>query len=277
MAMNAWSTIVGISLLGTVVTFWGIGGAVHYWYYVRKRGDAAAWKIQPKRFLGPRLTRHAFVLGSLNILMGSVLAGTFAWLVAQRGVSLLYVDAHKYGLLYLPVSAVLLYFAIDAGLYYSHRALHQKTLFRHIHRWHHRYVAPVIFTTTAVHPVEFLTFEFFLIFPAFLIPAHVGVYIAVIAYTYLIGMIDHGGVRIRFPLPFHSDNQFHDDHHVYFHCNYGHHTTLFDRLHETVRVASRRYDVTTFGGRGEVATPPPSPATAITPAHDPADATQVPS
>jgi lathosterol oxidase len=57
-------------------------------------------------------------------------------------------------------------------------------------------------------------------------------------------------VRARWRLPLHTNNGFHDDHHVYFHCNYGHHTMLFDRLHGTVRRLDRRYDEKTFGGRG---------------------------
>ena len=253
-ALRSWCFFVIASVAATAVTYWGIGGLVHWWFYVHRRADAATWKLQPSRFLGPRLTRQAFLLGSGNILMGSVIGGTFAWYVAGGGRTALYLDVDRHGVAYLPMSAVLLYFAIDAGLYYSHRLFHHRALFRHVHRWHHRFVTPMIFTTTAVHPVEFLTFELFLILPALVIPAHVGVYIAVIAYTYLIGMIDHSGARMAWKLPLHASNRFHDDHHVYFHCNYGHHTALFDRLHGTVRRPDRHYDAATFGGKGRAVT-----------------------
>jgi lathosterol oxidase len=249
-AFGQWALFVGASIAVSLVTFWGLGGLLHWAYYARQRASADEWKLQPKRWLSPRMTRHAFVLGSINIVMGAVIGGTFAWRVSRGGFSALYFDPAEHGLWYLPVSAVLLFFAIDAGLYYSHRALHGRFLFRHIHRWHHRYTAPVVFTTTAVHPIEFLTFEFFLLLPAFVIPTHVGVYIVVIAYTYFIGMVDHSGIRLRFWLPLHANNRFHDDHHVYFHCNYAHHTMLFDRFHGTVRRVDRRYDEETFGGRG---------------------------
>jgi len=245
-AFAQWLSIVGVSLGVTAVTFWGIGGAVHWWFYVRRKGHATSWKIQPKRWLSPEMSRHAFVLGSANILAGSVIGGTFAWYVARGGWSMLYVDAHRWPLWYLPVSALLYFFAIDAGLYYSHRWLHGRTMFRLVHRWHHRYTAPIVFTATAVHPFEFLTFELFLILPALLIPAHVGVYIAVIAYTYFIGMVDHAGVRLKWKLPLHANNQFHDDHHVFFHCNYAHHTMLFDKLHGTIRKTKGRYNEQTF-------------------------------
>jgi lathosterol oxidase len=249
-AFQQWALFVGASVGVSVATFWGLGGLVHYVFYVRRRASAASWKLQPQRWLTKRLSRHAFFLGSGNIVMGSIIGGTFAWRIARGGFTRLYFDPAKYGLWYLPVSALLLFFAIDAGLYYSHRALHGRFLFRHVHRWHHRYTAPIIFTTTAVHPLEFLTFELFLILPVFVIPAHVAVYVAVVAYTYFIGMVDHSGIRVAWRLPLHANNRFHDDHHVYFHCNYAHHTMLLDRLHGTVRRVGRHYDEATFGGRG---------------------------
>ena len=96
---------------------------------------------------------------------------------------------------------------------------------------------------------------FFVLLPAIVIPVHWAVYILVVGYTYLIGMIDHCGIDVRWPLPLHSGNRFHDDHHVYFHCNYGHHTQLFDKLHKTVRRGDRRYGADVFGGRGAALDP----------------------
>jgi lathosterol oxidase len=246
--MSSWLGYVGVSLLVSVVTFWGLGGCVHYWFYVRRRHQAAAWKLQPGRWLNAAQARHALWLGSVNLVGGALLGASFAWYLRGGGWSLVYFDAHRYGALYLPIGGLLHFVAIDAGLYYSHRALHHRALFRHVHRWHHRYIAPTVFTTTAMHPVDFLVFFFFLVLPAFVIPVHVAVYVAVIFYTYFIGMVDHVGVRVRWRLPLHASNQFHDDHHQFFHCNYGHHTLLFDRLHGTVRRKGLRYDEHTFHG-----------------------------
>jgi lathosterol oxidase len=247
---SEWLGCVGGSLAISVLSFWGLGGLWHLSRYRFKRHEAKRWKLQPERWLSRDLGRNAFLLGSFNIVVGSLLGGSFAFYLSRGGWSAIYFDINRFGLWYLPVSAVLVFFAIDAGLYYSHRALHGRTLFRWIHRWHHRYVAPTVFTTTAMHPLEFFIFGFFLLLPAFIIPVHVAVYVCLIAYTYFIGMVDHSGIVARLPLPLHDDNRFHDDHHVYFHCNYGHHTALWDRLHQTVRRADRHYDEHTFGGRG---------------------------
>ncbi len=237
---------VAISLL----TFWGLGGLVHYVYYVRRRDRAAEWKLQPKRFLPTRLVRNAFWLGSLNMLIGASLGGVFAWHVLRGGTSSLYFDPREHGLPWLVLSGLVTFFMIDAGLYYSHRLMHRPWMFKHIHRWHHRYTAPVVFTTTAVHPIEFLFFAASVLLPALVVPVHWAVYVAVVAYTYLIGMIDHSGIDVRWPLPLHAGNRFHDDHHVLFHCNYGHHTQIFDLVHGSARREDRRYGIDVFGDRG---------------------------
>jgi lathosterol oxidase len=249
-ALHQWLVCAGYSLLNSLVTFVGIGGLIHYWFYVRKRNEAQRWKLQPDRWLSRAMTRHAFLLGGLNQLLGVLLGGSFAWYLQRGGWSLIYFDARKYGLLYLPLSGLLGFLVVDAGLYYSHRLLHHRLLFRHIHRWHHRYVSPIVFTTTAVHPAEFFLFSFVLALPAFIVPMHVVVFVALVVYSYFIGIIDHMGARFPWKLPLHNNNQFHDDHHICFHCNFGHHTMLFDWLHGTVRRSDRDYGEHIYGGRG---------------------------
>ena len=96
--MREWAVCVGVSLLVTVVTFWGIGGLFHVWFYVRRRNEAAEWKLQPARWLGREQTRQAFVLGSVNIMMGSIIGGTVAWHISRGGWSMVYLDARRFGL-----------------------------------------------------------------------------------------------------------------------------------------------------------------------------------
>jgi lathosterol oxidase len=248
----SWLACVGLAVGVALFLYGGVGSVVHWVFYVRRRAQALTWKLQPGRWLSPALTRQALWLGGANMVLGSVVSGTLLWHLQHGGRSLLYFDVHAMPIAWLPLSAVLAFFLVDASLYYTHRLLHHRALFKYVHRWHHRYVAPMIFTTTAVHPVELLIFEVCLLLPMFVIPMHLGVYLVVAGYTYFIGLIDHSGVRVRWRLPLHGDNQFHDDHHVYFHCNYGHHTSVFDQLHGTVRRSDRHYDEHTFGGHGRL-------------------------
>jgi Delta7-sterol 5-desaturase len=236
-SLCSWLVIVSTSLLFTVVMFWGLCGFAHWWFYTLKRDQAAEWKLQPRRFLSDAVARGAFIGGSANMFFGSFISGTFVWYIVNGGWSAVYFDVSDYGLLWLPVSAVVLFFMVDAGFYYSHRALHTPLLYRLIHHHHHRYVAPVVFAASAMHVVEFLTFEAILMLPAFVLPVHWAVYLAVILYTNFVGMVDHSGIRVQWPFPFHGDNRFHDDHHAYSYCNFGLHSESFDRLHGTIRTA----------------------------------------
>src|SRR5687768_16644195 len=86
---NGLALSIGLSIAVSLVTFWGGGGLVHWLFYVRRRGDAAAWKQQPRRFLSSALVRHAFFLGSFNMVLGAVIGGAFAWHVARGGYSTL--------------------------------------------------------------------------------------------------------------------------------------------------------------------------------------------
>src|SRR5262245_12585400 len=132
-AARQWLVNVGLSCLVSVVTFWGLGGFAHWWFYVHRRADAAAWKIQPGRFLTAARERQARLLGGINILAGGVVGGTLAWHVQRGGWSSLHTDGGD-SLAWLATSFVLCVVMMDAGLYYSHRALHHRSLFRRIHR-----------------------------------------------------------------------------------------------------------------------------------------------
>jgi fatty acid hydroxylase domain-containing protein 2 len=44
----------------------------------------------------------------------------------------------------------------EIGFYASHRLLHTRWLYRHVHLLHHRFKAPVPYSAACVHPVEFV-------------------------------------------------------------------------------------------------------------------------
>ena len=69
-------------------------------------------------------------------------------------------------------------------------------LFRHVHRWHHRYVATSPFVVTAMHPAEFLLFQAVTFVPLFVIPFHYLSAIVVFVYILVFNIIDHSGVRL---------------------------------------------------------------------------------
>ena len=44
----------------------GIGGGVHYWYYVKNSDKQKQWKMQPDKFLSKKLAREEMLLGLFN-------------------------------------------------------------------------------------------------------------------------------------------------------------------------------------------------------------------
>src|SRR6185295_18479157 len=138
----------------------------------------------------------------------------------------IYFEVARYGWAYTLASTVLFFVFIDVMAYYVHRALHTRPLFRLVHHWHHRYVATSPFVTTAMHPVEFLMFQAVSLFPLFVVPIHYLSAIGVLVYILVFNIIDHSGVRLRSRLPWQAPSNFHDDHHLHFHVNFGQHLML---------------------------------------------------
>merc|ERR1711970_1069959 len=100
-------------------------------------------------------------------------------------------------------------------------------LYKHFHKLHHTYKQPTAFSVTAIHPIEFLNIQSIYIMPMFLIPIH--------AVTYC-GMLDY---------------IFHDNHHQYFHVNFGFNVELWDRIHGTLRQKNKIYREDIFYGQGK--------------------------
>jgi sterol desaturase/sphingolipid hydroxylase (fatty acid hydroxylase superfamily) len=45
---------------------------------------------------------------------------------------------------------------VDMWFYWSHRALHWKPLYKHVHKMHHRFKAPNAVAAVYAHPIEYL-------------------------------------------------------------------------------------------------------------------------
>ena len=250
-AWSDWALVVLGSTLGGLLILWAVGGYYHLRYYVARAQEPETWKCQPKRPPRPGHQRQAIVLSSGNLIVGGVITGTLVHAM-MRGLSTpIYFEVAAHGWVYTLASTVVLFVVIDGLAYYAHRALHVRPMFRHFHRIHHRYVATTPWVVTAMHPVEFLIFQTVTFIPLFVIPAHYLSVIAVFVYVFVFNIIDHSGVRLRSRIPWQGPSTFHDDHHAHFHCNFGQHLMLWDRLHGTLRRQGRRYGVEVFGGKGQ--------------------------
>jgi lathosterol oxidase len=248
--VRLWAFLVTISALGGLALYFGFGSILYGLYYVRRREDPESWKIQAKRFPSAKLHRWAISVAAGNLLLGGLISGTFIYYILHGGRTALYMDVGEYGWTYTIASTIVAYLLLEAAAYYTHRLFHNKRLFRRYHRFHHRLVAPTPFSTTTMHPVEFISFQATAFLPTFILPMWAGSFIALLIYVLMCNMVDHSGIDLVHRTPWLSSTRYHDDHHVHFHCNYGQSLTFFDRLHGTLRRRDRRYGAEVFGGRG---------------------------
>lgn len=211
------------------------------------------WKCQPDRWLTSSNEWHEFILGSTNMLIGSAASGVISCYIMNGGYTSLYTNINDRGWLYLALSIPALFMYNEAVSYYPHRLFHYPWLYRRIHKLHHRYGSPTIYSTVAMHPLEFLMYQTFLALPAFFVPLHPAVFVSVLLYGYYYGMMDHSGIKMSAMWPWQPSSMFHDDHHRHFHCNFGFNTLLFDRFHDTLRKKNYKYGEKVFGGHGKTA------------------------
>jgi len=233
------------------VIFWGVGLSFDRYFYRNRKHVAETWKCQPDRWLTPANEWHEFILGSTNMFIGSVISGVIACYIMNGGKNSLYTDINEYGWVYTALSVPAVFVYNEFVSYYIHRLLHCPLVYRNIHKHHHRYGSPTLYSTTAMHPLEFLWLEGALAIPVFLVPLHPAVFVGNLLYGYYYGMMDHSGIKMDAVWPWQPSSMFHDDHHRYFHCNFGFNALFFDRFHGTLRKKHFKYGETVFGGGGK--------------------------
>jgi len=106
----------------------------------------------------------------------------------------------------------------DFLFYHFHKFLHHRKLYKHIHKIHHEWQAPMAITALYAHPIEhFLTGVISPSMGPLLMGTPLSVLWAWNAWLLVQVMNDHSGYH--FPLVF--SPEFHDYHHLKFHTSYG--------------------------------------------------------
>jgi len=84
-------------------------------------------------------------------------------------------------------------------------------------------------------------------------PIYAPIYCGYLMYIYYHGIIDHSGIAFKklWFQPWQPDCIFHDNHHQYFHVNFGFNVELWDQIHGTVRQKDKIYREDIFWGKGK--------------------------
>ncbi|XP_030281478.1 lathosterol oxidase-like isoform X2 [Sparus aurata] len=131
---------------------------------------------------------------------------------------------------FLSIAGFLLF--TDMCIYWIHRFLHHKSIYKHLHKKHHIFKIPTPFASHAFHPLDgFLTSLPYHIYP-FILPLHKGVYLSLFVFVNIWTISIHDG-KYLIPGPLIcliNGAAHHVDHHLSFNYNYGQYFTLWDHL-----------------------------------------------
>ncbi|KAL1500707.1 hypothetical protein AB1Y20_013354 [Prymnesium parvum] len=225
--------------------------AIEAWCDAQPAGTEEAWKLQPHRHASAESRRLSMRLGTFNAGCAAVY-GTATTLLHLHGGygTRLYFAIADYGMLWYLASWPIFFAWVELFAYTFHAFFHLKFIYKHFHKLHHYFQPPTAFSAVAFHPFEFACYVLGgqLIF--FVLPVHPTVMLSVGLYTAYHLVEDHTGIKATPSWPWQPTSAFHDDHHRYFHCNFGQHVLWYDWLFGTLRNVGRSYGEEVFGGKG---------------------------
>lgn len=139
-------------------------------------------------------------------------------------------STHGWTFMLFSVASFLMF--TDCLIYWIHRGLHHRLLYKYIHKPHHKWKVPTPYASHAFHPIDgFLQSVPYHIYP-FLFPLHKLTYLALFLFVNIWTVSIHDG-DYRVPLllrPFINGSAHHTDHHLLYKYNYGQFFTLWDRI-----------------------------------------------
>jgi lathosterol oxidase len=228
--------------LGFCLRYFGLAGGIYLVSHVAFKRQWLVYRIQ-STFPARADIAYEIRWSLLNTLCTGV-STLFIYQLVRDGRTSMYFTIADYGWLYFGISILLCIAGYDTWIYWQHRLLHTRWLFRHVHSVHHRLANPTPFAAFAQHPVEtFMGNVYFILFVVF-VPLHPLAIAAAGLYMFVIGIIAHSGYEL-YPQGFtrhrvfgwHNTSTHHNMHHQHVGCNYGNWFNYWDRLMRTNHVA----------------------------------------
>ncbi|KAG7232123.1 hypothetical protein INR49_009527 [Caranx melampygus] len=117
----------------------------------------------------------------------------------------------------------------EVMFYYSHRLFHHPSLYKHYHKQHHEWTAPIGLVCIYAHPLEHVISN---MLPVVIGPVILGSHLTTTALWYCLALVSTTISHCGYHLPFLPSPEFHDFHHLRFNQCFGVFGVL-DRLHGT--------------------------------------------
>lgn len=203
-----------------------------YLVYIIPAGLSYLFAYDKRNFKHPRYLKNQVRLELRQSLTSIPVMTmlTVPWFVGEiTGYSKLYWKVEDYGMWYMILQFPFFIMFTDFGIYCIHRWLHWPSVYKHLHKPHHKWIVPTPFASHAFHPVDGYAQSLpYHIFP-FLFPLHKLSYLFLFVFINIWTVMIHDGEYIS-NNPVVNGSAHHTVHHLYFNYNYGQYTTLWDRL-----------------------------------------------
>ena len=123
-----------------------------------------------------------------------------------------------------------LYIVYDLPYTLFHRVLHHRSVYKYVHKHHHRQIVPTRgnYDAINVHPFEFLVGEYLHIFAVSVVPCHVSTIAVFVVLSGVLASLNHTRFCVRVPGLYDSKN--HDVHHRLYDFNFGQYIMLWDQI-----------------------------------------------
>lgn len=153
---------------------------------------------------------------------------------------------HSWPFMLMSIASFLMF--TDCLIYWIHRGLHHRLLYKYLHKPHHMWKVPTPYASHAFHPIDgFLQSVPYHIYP-FLFPLHKVIYLGLFVFVSIWTVSIHDG-NYKVPLllqPFINGSAHHTDHHLLYKYNYGQFFTLWDRIGGSFKFPSQLTDADTL-------------------------------
>jgi Delta7-sterol 5-desaturase len=215
---------------------------VVFWVWKRERYRR---RIIPRALPDAKKMWHD-VRWSLSTIVIFATVGTAIFFGHRHGVFRRYDSIASHGWPWLLLSIVLLVVLHDTYFYWTHRAMHHRWLFRHVHRVHHASSSTSPWTAYAFSPLEAIVHAAFLPAIWLVVPLHEVAVFVFLVFMIVRNVLGHLSIELysrgftqRSFLGLHTTTTHHALHHQSFDHNYGLYFTFWDRVMGTTHP---RYD-----------------------------------
>ncbi|KAK1622863.1 fatty acid hydroxylase [Colletotrichum phormii] len=228
-------SLLAITQIGACALYW-IFSPLSYYYIFDRRLE-----YHP-RFLKNQI-RQEIISSMKAVPVINILTLPF-FLAEVRGKSLLYTHVEEYGLWWMAFSVAIFMVWNDIAIYWIHRLEHHPSVYKYIHKPHHKWIVPTPWAALAFHPldgyVQSLPYHVFVFVCPIQKYLYMGLFVLVQIWTILIhdgDMISGHWLEKYINSPAH-----HTLHHMYFTVNYGQYFTWADNYFDSHRAPQPELD-----------------------------------